>query len=136
LVKAYPDLKVIIAPTAVGLPAAAAVVTDEGLLGKVYTTGLALPSGMLDYVKNGACPKFGLWNTEDLGYLGYYACALEIRGVLTPQGIGESFTTGRPTDNGQSDFTTEEGQDGGAEIVVGPLKVFDETNIDEWAAKI
>ena len=136
LVKAYPDLKVIVAPTAVGGPAAAAVVTDEGLAGEVFVTGLMLPSSMIDYVKSGVSPMFGLWNTEDLGYLGYYGCALMLRGQLTNQGIGETFTTGRPTDTGQTEFTTVEGQDGGAEIVVGPLKIFDESNIDEWGAKI
>ncbi len=46
LIKAYPNLKGIVAPTSVGIVAAAKAVADAGLVGKVYVTGLGLPSEM------------------------------------------------------------------------------------------
>jgi rhamnose transport system substrate-binding protein len=57
LLQTYPNLKVIVAPTTVGIAAAAKVVTDKGLVGKVWVTGLGLPSEMAAYmVTGGACP--------------------------------------------------------------------------------
>ena len=44
LIKAYPNLKGIIAPTSVGIVAAAKAVVDANLVGKLYVTGLGLPS--------------------------------------------------------------------------------------------
>ena len=46
LLASYPNLKVIIAPTTVGIAAAGKVLTDKGLIGKVFLTGLGLPSEM------------------------------------------------------------------------------------------
>jgi rhamnose transport system substrate-binding protein len=63
-----PNLKVIIAPTTVGIAAAAQYVEDKGLVGKVLVTGLGLPSEMIKHVKSGASPEFALWNPIDLGY--------------------------------------------------------------------
>ena len=68
LFKKYPDLKVIIAPTTVGIAASARAVQDGNLVGKVFVTGLGLPSEMITHVKSGASPAFALWNPIDLGY--------------------------------------------------------------------
>jgi len=43
LFKKYPNLKVIIAPTTVGIAASARAVQDANLVGKVKVTGLARP---------------------------------------------------------------------------------------------
>lgn len=72
LLKSYPDLKAIIAPTTVGVVAAAQVVTDEGLIGKVNVTGLALPSEFKQFIDNGASQAVALWNPIDLGYSAVY----------------------------------------------------------------
>jgi len=68
LIDSNPNLKVIVAPTTVGIAAAAQYVTDNGLIGKVIVTGLGLPSEMAAHVKSGAAPTFALWNPIDLGY--------------------------------------------------------------------
>jgi rhamnose transport system substrate-binding protein len=68
LIDSNPNLKVIIAPTTVGIAAAAQYVEDNGLVGKVMVTGLGLPSEMINHVKTGAAPSFALWNPIDLGY--------------------------------------------------------------------
>ena len=65
LIKAYPDLKGILGLSAVATPAAAAAVTDKELIGKVYVTGMGISSTMKNYVLEGSCPKFLLWNTTN-----------------------------------------------------------------------
>src|SRR5690606_13727548 len=56
LLKSYPDLKAIIAPTTVGIAAAGKVLTDKNLQDKVKLTGLGLPSEMATYLENGVSP--------------------------------------------------------------------------------
>lgn len=68
LLKANPNIKVIVAPTTVGVLAASKVVEDKGLVGKVYVTGLGLPSEMVSAIKSGATKEFAIWNPIDLGY--------------------------------------------------------------------
>lgn len=68
LLQTYPNLKAIIAPTSVGIVAAAQAVTDAGKIGQVNVTGLGLPSEMAGHVKSGASQSFAIWNPIDLGY--------------------------------------------------------------------
>ncbi|KPB00849.1 rhamnose ABC transporter substrate-binding protein [Ahrensia marina] len=68
LMKSYPDLKAIIAPTSVGIVAAAQAVTDAGKAGEINVTGLGLPSEMAGHVDSGASKSFAIWNPIDLGY--------------------------------------------------------------------
>jgi rhamnose transport system substrate-binding protein len=69
LLTKYPNLRGIIAPTTVGIKAAAQVVDVAGKIGKVVVTGLGTPNDMRKYVLNGTVPDFALWNPADLGYL-------------------------------------------------------------------
>jgi rhamnose transport system substrate-binding protein len=68
LMQTYPNLKAIIAPTSVGIVAAAQAVTDAGKIGQINVTGLGLPSEMAAHVKSGASKSFAIWNPIDLGY--------------------------------------------------------------------
>ena len=68
LIQKYPNLKAIIAPTSVGIVAAAQAVTDAGKIGQINVTGLGLPSEMAGHVKSGASKSFAIWNPIDLGY--------------------------------------------------------------------
>ena len=68
LIQSYPDLKAIIAPTSVGVVAAAQAVSDAGKVGQINVTGLGLPSEMAGHVKSGASKSFAIWNPIDLGY--------------------------------------------------------------------
>lgn len=65
LLKSYPDLKVIVSPSSVGIVAAAQAVKDQGKIGKVYVTGLGLPSEMAGAIKSGASKSFAIWNPID-----------------------------------------------------------------------
>jgi rhamnose transport system substrate-binding protein len=68
LMKSHPDLKAIIAPTSVGIVAAAQAVSDSGKAGEINVTGLGLPSEMAGHIESGASKSFAIWNPIDLGY--------------------------------------------------------------------
>ncbi len=68
LLKSQPNVKVIVAPTTVGVLAASQAVKDAGKIGQVYVTGLGLPSEMAGAIKSGATKEFAIWNPIDLGY--------------------------------------------------------------------
>ncbi|MEM7257414.1 MAG: substrate-binding domain-containing protein, partial [Pseudomonadota bacterium] len=68
LMKSHPDLKAIIAPTSVGIVAAAQAISDAGMAGKINVTGLGLPSEMAGHIDSGASKSFAIWNPIDLGY--------------------------------------------------------------------
>ena len=80
LLRSHPQLKAIIAPTTVGIVAASKAVADEHLVGKVYVTGLGLPSEMAGHVKSGAVKEFAIWNPIDLGYAATYAADQFVKG--------------------------------------------------------
>ena len=126
LLSSFPNLKVIIAPTTVGIAAAAKVVTDQGLIGKVKVTGLGLPSEMADYIQNGACPYMFLWNPIDVGYLGAYVATALTSGKITGK-AGEQFSAGR-----LGQYTITKAPDGGTEVLLGPPFKFEPSNINTW----
>ena len=71
LLTKYPNLKVIVAPTTVGILAAAQVVKAAGKSDSIKVTGLGFPHDMKPFVEDGTSPVYGLWNVPDLGYLSY-----------------------------------------------------------------
>jgi rhamnose transport system substrate-binding protein len=125
LLKTYPDLKGIIAPTTVGIAAAGKVLTDKGLLGKVHLTGLGLPSEMAEYIESGICEGMYLWNPIDVGYLAAYAAKALVDGTITGE-AGGTFEAGR--------LGTKEiiATDSGTEIMLGDPYQFNKDNIGEW----
>jgi rhamnose transport system substrate-binding protein len=68
LLTSQPNVKVIVAPTTVGVLAASQAVKDAGKIGDVFVTGLGLPSEMAGAIKSGATKEFAIWNPIDLGY--------------------------------------------------------------------
>lgn len=94
LLQAYPGLKGIIAPTTVGVAAAARVLQQAHVCGKVALTGLGLPSQMRTYIKSGCAKKVGLWDEFKFGYVAAYAAHNVITGKITGK-AGESFIAGK-----------------------------------------
>jgi rhamnose transport system substrate-binding protein len=126
LVDKYPDLKVIMAPTTVGIAAAAKAMQDEKLCDKVKVSGLGLPSEMVSYTLNGCAPQFALWSFVDLGYLTYYTSYLLATGAI--QGAeGEQFEAGRM---GTFSITKDPTRDAGLRVLMGPFTVYDKTNVE------
>ena len=128
LLQNYKDLKVICAPTTVGIAAAAKYLQDNESECKL--TGLGLPSEMQEYTGDDAdhsCPYFYLWDMQGLGKLSAYTTIALINGDITGA-KDDKFTAG---DLG--DYTITDADDGGTEVVLGaPLK-FDTSNIEEMA---
>jgi rhamnose transport system substrate-binding protein len=125
LLKSYPDLKAIIAPTTVGIAAAGKVITDKGLNGQVIVTGLGLPSEMASYIESGVSPAMFLWNPIDVGYGAGMAAHALVQEEITGE-IGDSFEAGRL--GGKE--VVEDGD--GTQIMLGDPFRFDAENIDEW----
>src|SRR5579864_690188 len=94
LLTKYPKLRGIIAPTTVGIVAAAAVVDNAGKKGKVIVTGLGTPLSMKKYVLNGTAPEFALWNPSDLGYLAEFT-AHDLAAGMLKANVGASYTAGK-----------------------------------------
>ncbi|MGN7479158.1 rhamnose ABC transporter substrate-binding protein [Solibacillus silvestris] len=124
LLKSYPNLKAIIAPTTVGIAAAGKVLTDKGLKDKVKLTGLGLPSEMASYIESGISPWMYLWNPIDVGYGAAYAASELVNGKTGE--IGEKFSLG---DLGEIDVV-EDGD--GTQVMLGDPFKFDASNIGEW----
>ena len=127
LVDKYPDMKLIMAPTTVGIAAAAKAMQDEGLCEKVKVSGLGLPAEMASYTKNGCAPEFALWSFKDLGYLTYYTTYLLATGALKGE-AGESFEAGR-----MGTYTIEKDptRDKGLRVLMGPFTVYTKDNVDQ-----
>ena len=127
LLKNYPELKCICAPTTVGIAAAAKVLQDQK--SAVKLTGLGLPSEMEAYIGDGtdfSCPYMFLWNPIDLGALGGYTSFALVNGDITgAEGDTFSCTLGN--------YTVVGADDGGTEIILGAPFKFEPSNIAEWA---
>lgn len=127
LLQKYPDLKVVCAPTTVGIAAAAKVLQDSDT--DVKLTGLGLPSEMAEYIGDDdehSCPYMFLWNPIDVGRLGAYTSIALINEEITGA-EGDKFTAG---DMGEYEVVAA--ADGGTEVILGAPFKFDPSNIDEW----
>jgi rhamnose transport system substrate-binding protein len=122
LISAYPNLKGIISPTTVGIAAAARYLSKSPKKGKIALTGLGTPNQMRKFVKDGTVKEFGLWNPEDVGYLGGMAAAALVSGQITGA-EGETFKAGKLG-------SRTIGKDG--EVILGPLTRFNAANIDKF----
>ncbi len=126
LVDKYPDMQLIMAPTTIGIVAAAKAMQDEGLCDTVKVSGLGLPAEMITYVENDCAPEFALWSFVDLGYVTYYASYLLATGAI--QGVaGESFEAGRMGAYTLEDDPTRP-DTGALRIVMGPFSVYNKDN--------
>ncbi len=122
LIASYPNLKAIIAPTTVGVVAAAQVVTDEGLTGKINVTGLALPSEFKQFIDNGASQAVALWNPIDLGYSAVYLSHQLIGGAEAKPGATLSI-------GHVGEITLDETN----AAAMAPPYQFDASNIEEFS---
>ena len=121
LVQAFPNLKGIIIPAGIGLPAAARALEQAGSLGKVKLTGLAPATLIKKYIQNGSVQDIW-WNVKDLGYLTYYGSEALAEGKITGK-EGDKFTAGR-----LGEYTI--GAKG--EVVLGPAQIVTPANVDEF----
>jgi rhamnose transport system substrate-binding protein len=122
LIEKYPNLKAIIAPTSVGIVAAAKAVTDAGKIGEINVTGLGLPSEMAAYVENGASKSFAIWNPIDLGYAATEIAYNLAKGTAKAE-PGAKIPMGR-----LGDVTLDDNTEG---AMADPF-VYDKSNIEQF----
>jgi rhamnose transport system substrate-binding protein len=119
----YPNLKGVIAPTTVGIAAAAQVVQSRGIASTVHVTGLGLPSEMRDFVKDGTVTAFQLWSPYNEGWLAAYFAA-GVRDGSIKNEVGSTFevpTLGTITINANNSINTQ-----------AELTTFNAENIDSF----
>jgi rhamnose transport system substrate-binding protein len=122
LMQAYPNLKVIISSSAVSAPAAARAIQSVGKVGQVFATGVALPSSIKSYLKDGSQKAFFIWDPAMLGYMSVYVAKASLDGTLKNK-VGAKVKCGK-----LGEFTV--GKDG--EIVYGRPLIFTAENIDQY----
>jgi len=130
LLSRYPDLRGIIAPTTVGVAAAAQCVEAAGVYpggpnavgGGVQVTGLGTPNQMRAFIKSGVVEAFALWSPYDEGYLsGYLAVGLATGQIEAAP--GNTFTV---PNLGEREFRENN------VVITGPPTVFTAENIDDF----
>ncbi len=130
LLSKYPDLRGIIAPTTVGVAAAAQCVESAGVypggpnaVGEgLQVTGLGTPNQMRAFIESGVVDAFALWSPYDEGYLaGYLGVALATGEVEAAEG-----NTFEVPNLGVREFRAN------AVVITGPPTVFTIDNIGEF----
>lgn len=123
LLTSSPNVKVIVAPTTVGVLAASQAVKDAGKIGQVYVTGLGLPSEMAGAIKSGATKEFAIWNPIDLGYSATQIAYRLVKGE-TDGKPGSEIAAGR--------MGKIKVGDNGEAAMADPF-VYDASNIDQFS---
>ncbi|MCB8874048.1 rhamnose ABC transporter substrate-binding protein [Acidisoma silvae] len=121
LLQKYPDLKVIVSPSSVGIVASAKAVEDAKKVGQVYVTGLGLPSECAGHVEAGSIKSFAIWNPIDLGYATTYVAVDLVNGAKGP---GNSLPDGRM---GKISFDAN-----GVGAMAVPF-TYDKSNVEQFA---
>jgi rhamnose transport system substrate-binding protein len=122
LLTKYPNLRGIIAPTTVGVAAAAQAVETAKKAEQVKVTGLGTPNQMRRFIKNGTVKAFALWSPYDEGYLAGCVAAQLVKGTLRPA-PGVKFTAGTL---GEREIREKN------VIITGPPVTFTAENIDKF----
>jgi rhamnose transport system substrate-binding protein len=120
LLSAYPNLKIIVSTTSLGVPGAAEAIKQAGKAGQVKNIGLGLPNENKRYVHENVTDTVILWKTEDLGYLAVQAACALARGTL--KSGDRTFKAGA-----LGEFQVE-----GDNIMLGKPFLFTKDNIDQF----
>jgi rhamnose transport system substrate-binding protein len=122
LLTKYPDLSGIIAPTTVGIVAAAQAVETAKKSDQVKVTGLGRPNDMKKFVKDGTVKAFALWSPYDEGYLTGQIAVQLAKKTLKAQ-PGEKFQAGTLGEHEIRDKNI---------VITGPPVTFTADNIDKF----
>jgi rhamnose transport system substrate-binding protein len=125
LLTKYPNLKAIVAPTTVGVLAAAQVVSQAKKSDSIKVTGLGFPNDMKPFVHDKTTPVFGLWSVPDLGYLSMKVAEKLVAGEITGK-EGETFTVKGLNDDQAYTIAKD------SVVTLGPAFRFDEKNVDQF----
>jgi rhamnose transport system substrate-binding protein len=123
LITKWPNLKGVIAPTTVGIAAAAKVVQTRGIANRIKVTGLGLPSEMKEFIVDGTCPGFQLWDPPAEGYLAIYMVDAEVNAGFKPA-PGATFRAGK--------LNQIKIESNGQILTLPTPKLFDKNNLAEF----
>ena len=124
LLSNFPNLKAVIAPTTVGIAAAAQVVQSRGIADKVAVTVLGLPSEMRDFVKDGTVKAFQLWSPYNEGWLAVHFALGVLDGSIKNE-VGSTFEVPK--------LGTIKIEEKNAMNTQAELTTFDAANIDDFS---
>ena len=123
LINAFPNLKGVIGQCSTSAPGVAEAIEQAGKSGQIVATGISVPSMMAKYVKSGTVKSFVLWNPVDLGYLTVWAAKYLLD--------GNQFEDGKeyevPGISTKPKYIAKDKM-----LVLGPPKVFDASNIEQF----
>jgi rhamnose transport system substrate-binding protein len=126
LVDKHPNIKLIMAPTSVGIVAAAKAMQDEKMCDKVKVSGLGVPAEMVSYTMNGCAPEFALWSFVDLGYLTYQVSYALATGAIKGE-VGDEIKAGRM---GSFKIEKDPTRAAGNRVLMGPFTVYNKDNVE------
>jgi rhamnose transport system substrate-binding protein len=122
ILKAYPTIKGIIAPTTVAVAAAAQVIQQQHLCSKYVVTGLGDPQQMKTFVTSGCVKQFALWNFTTEGKVAMCAMHAVLTKEVTGK-TGQSFTC-----PGSGSFKIG----AGSTVIAGPAEIFTDKNLSAY----
>jgi rhamnose transport system permease protein len=119
ILKAYPQVRLIMGISAPAVPGAAEAVRQSGR-NDIRVIGLSLPNINKTYVHEGIVQTVMLWNTRDLGYLTVYTAA-----QLARKRMDQNVTSIQAGRLGAIEVR-------GREVILGPPLIMNKANIDEF----
>lgn len=130
LLTKHPNLKGVIAPTTVGVSAAAKVSQQRGVYpgganaknGGVTVFGLGIPSQMKSFIKDGVTPEIMLWSPVDMGTVAAHVCIGLAKGEFKAE-KGAKIKVGTMGERTVEDLN---------KVVVGPPVIFTKDNVDKY----
>lgn len=121
LITAFPNLRGLIGQCSTSAPAVAEAVVQMHKIGKVFATGISVPSLMRKYVKSGAVRSFVLWDPVNLGYLTVWAGKQLVEGKAF-QPVNTVPTIGKVKYLAADKI-----------LLLGPPTVFTPNNVDKYS---
>ena len=119
ILKAYPEVRLIMGISAPAVPGAAEAVRQSGR-NDIRVIGLSLPNINKAYVHEGIVQTVMLWNTHDLGYLTVYAAA-----QLARKRMDQNVTSIQAGRLGAIEVRERE-------VILGPPLIMNKANIDQF----
>ena len=130
LLTKYPNLKGVIAPTTVGVSAAAKVAQQRGVYpggtnaknGGVRVFGLGLPNQMRSFIKEGVTPEIMLWSPVDMGTVSAHVCLALAKGEFKAE-KGQKVKVGAMGEREVGELN---------KIMVADPTIFTKDNVDKF----